>query len=97
MFSKIRRKNEALAKLISKGLEQSKKITSYESPMELFKSLTKEQLAKTTEIAKSRGLSGIGQKCGYSSYIINKCRKELPELDIAITKVLNARQAESLL
>ena len=96
LFSQLRRKNKDLAKIISSGLEQSKKITSYESAIQLFKGFTKEQLSQITELAKLRGLGGVGQKYGYSSYIINKCRQEILDLDKAITKGLNAKQTESL-
>ena len=96
LFHQIRRKNKDLARIISIGVEQSKKINSYESAKALFKGCTAAQLSEITEIVKSRGLGGLAQKYKYSSYIINKCRQELPELDLAIQNGLSVKKSEEL-
>lgn len=77
MFHQLRNSNPALNKAIEKGQEQRENNTPYRKAMVLFQSFDKTQLEEATKVAEQGGLPALEQKYGYSSHVMNKCRKQL--------------------
>lgn len=91
MFHQLRRENPALDKAIKKGQEERTNNTPYMKALALFKSLDKAKLEEATEIAKQGGLEALKKKYGYSNHVMNKCRKELPQLELSFRKGIRQR------
>ncbi len=91
MFHKLRNDNPALDKAIKKGQEERINNTPYMKAMALFKSFDKAKLEEATKIAEQGGLEALEKEYGYSTHVMNKCRKELPQLELAIRTGIRKR------
>lgn len=90
-FHQLRKDNPALDKAIKKGQEERTNNTPYMKAMALFKSFDKAKLEEATKIAEQGGLEALEKEYGYSSHVMNKCRKKLPQLELAIRKGIRQR------
>lgn len=91
MFHQLRNNNPDLNKAIEKGQQQRENNTPYRKAMILFQSFDKSKLEEATKVAEQGGLEALEKKYGYSSHVLNKCRKQLPSLELAIKSGLRKR------
>lgn len=91
MFCQLRLENPALDKAITEGQTERTNKTPYMKAMALFKSFDKAKLEEVTKVAERGSLEALEKEYGCSTHVMNKCRKELSQLELAIRKGIRKR------
>lgn len=81
---KLRKTNAKLAAAIKKGQDEKQKSGTFAVALAKFKSFNAEQMQEITDITFKGGLEALAEQYGYSTFIINKCRKAYPKMEEAI-------------
>lgn len=91
VFFDLRKSDKELGIAIAKGQSERKNNTPLKRAFKLFAALSEKELEEITELTKRVGLTAIVKKYGCSVHSLNKCRRKIPQLDLAIKKGIRSK------